>query len=276
LNDPIIEQFVMSDSRSLAGRRFPAVGQRRGTIVFVHGIRSHSGWYLRSCRELAQAGWDVAFPDRRGSGMNPEHRGDCPSFRRLMDDVIEVASAEKKQGGPVVVAGISWGGKIAVSLPYRQPGILDGMVLITPGIVPKVGMPWPLKAQIATARFIQPTKHFPIPLNDPALFTNSEEGKAFIDADQLGLRLATARFLFNSVQLDLYVRRALKAVKCPVLLFSAGQDRIADPEKSRNVLCRIPGLTEIHYPEAGHTLEFEGNCPFVADMTQWLEKNTLR
>lgn len=276
MNDPMIEQFVMSDRTSVAGRRFPAVGKRCGTIVFVHGIRSHSGWYLRSCAELARAGWEVVFPDRRGSGMNSDHRGDCPSFRRLIDDVIEVAATEKNHGGPVVVAGISWGGKIAVSLPSRRPGILDGIILITPGIVPKVGMPWPLKARIAMARFIRPTKLFPIPLNDPALFTNSAEGKSFIDVDPLGLRFATARFLFNSVQLDFYIRRAFKTVKCPVLLFSAGQDRIADPEQSRSVLRRIPGLTEIHYPQAGHTLEFEENCPFVADMISWLKQKALR
>ncbi len=86
---------------------------------------------------------------------------------------------------------------------------------------------------------------------------------------QRGLRKATARFLFNSVQLDFYLRRNLAAVTCLVLLLSAGKDRIADAAKSKAVLERglKPGLLkEIVYAEAQHTLEFEEGCLFVEDI----------
>lgn len=178
---------------------------------------------------------------------------------------------------PTIVAGISWGGKLAVSLPARDPSLVDGIVLIAPGIVPLVTVPFATRLHIAVARFLNSTKRFPIPLNDPQLFTGSIKWKEFIDQDELGLREATARFLFNSVQLDFYLRRNLSAVNCPVLLLSAGKDRIADAVKSKAVLERglKPGLlTEIVYAEAQHTLEFEVGCAFVEDIAKWITDQT--
>jgi alpha-beta hydrolase superfamily lysophospholipase len=262
----------MSDGVTVACHRFAAVGPCRGRIVVIHGIRSHAGWYERSCRDFAAAGYEVIVPDRRGAGANQENRGDCPTFRRLLDDVIEIVEAEKAIGRPVIAMGISWGAKLAISLPYRKPMSVDGIVLVAPGIVPRVGLSLGGKCRIAISRFVRPTKKFPIPLNDPALFTDSVEGQRFIEADPLGLREATARFLFNSVQLDLYVRRAIKAIRCPLLLCSAGQDRIADPVASKAVIARrLEDFTEHTYPEAGHTLEFEpARDAWVARTESWL------
>ena len=223
----MVERFRASDGYEFAYRRYPAVGETKAHLVFVNGIRSHGGWYERSCKELASKGFEVSFLDRRGAGLNEKDRGDCPSFRRLLDDVAEFIRATKTTI-PTIVAGISWGGKLAVSLPARAHGLVDGIVLIAPGIVPLVTVPFRTRLRIGAARFLNPTKRFPIPLNDPQLFTGSIKWQQFIDQDERGLREATARFLFNSVQLDFYLRRNLSAVNCPVLLLSAGKDRIAD------------------------------------------------
>ena len=268
--------FRASDGYSFYYRRFVPQGEARARLVFLHGVRSHGGWYGRSCVEFARRGYEVLFLDRRGSGLNTAHRGDAPSFRRLLDDVAEFVQSLRTDRGwlPVFVCGISWGGKLAVGLPYRKPGLVDGLVLLCPGLAPKVKPPLPRRLRIALASRLRPDNRFPIPLNDPELFTTSTEWQKFIDADPHGLRVATARFLFNSFALDIYLRRAAQRVTIPSLLMLAEHDRIIDNARTRAIVARFPGeSTVFEYPGAHHTLEFElPGHPWIQDMVEWLEK----
>jgi len=271
-----LQTFRASDGYTFYVHHYPAVGRPRARLVFLHGIRSHAGWYTRSCAAFAAAGFDVYFVDRRGSGLNTAHRGDSPNFRRLLDDVAEfVQSLRTEQSWlPVFLSGISWGGKLAVGLQYRKPGLVNGLVLLCPGLVAKVKPKAALRARIALANRLRPTRLFPIPLNEPELFTGSVEGQKFIDADPYGLRQATARFLFNSFALDIYLRRAAKRVKVPTLLTLTEHDRIIVNDRTRTYVTQFPGETKIiEYAGAHHTLEFEPpDHPWIADVVKWIEE----
>src|SRR5262249_34494128 len=151
----------------------------RAHVVCVHGIQSHGGWYEGSCTRLAQAGFAVYFLDRRGSGLNPQQRGDAPSFRRLLDDLAEVLPP-LRGSRPVFLAGISWGGKLAAALQRRHPGLVDGLALLCPGFCPRVGPSFLQRLAILWSRLTAPTRLFPIPLNDPELFTASPAWQRFI------------------------------------------------------------------------------------------------
>lgn len=266
--------FRASDGYPFYYRHYPPPGPPRARLVFVHGIRSHGGWYEPSCRRFAAAGFDVYFLDRRGSGLNTAHRGDAPNFRRLLDDVAEFVQhlREDRAWLPIVVGGISWGGKLAVGLPYRRPGLIDGLVLLCPGLVPKVAPPFARRVRIAVARVFRPWKFFPIPLNEPELFTASGPWQKYIDAEPHGLRLATARFLFSSFSLDIYLKRAARRVRVPTLLVLGGHDRIISNEQTRLFAGRFDTpVSVIDYPGAHHTLEFEpGGHPWVADVSDWV------
>ena len=268
--------FRASDGYAFYYRRYDPPGRPRARIVFVHGIRSHGGWYTRSCRALADAGYEVYFPDRRGSGLNTARRGDCPSFRRLLDDVAEFVQYLRTERAylPVFLAGISWGGKLAVGVQYRKPGLTDGLILLAPGIKPLVKPSVGERLRIFLASRVRPTRVFPIPLNDPDLFTASDEWQRYIAGEPHGLRLATARFLFASFALDVYLRRAARRVRLPALLMLAGRDRIIDNAKTRAFLAKFRSVTTIvDYPEAHHTLEFEPDGhPWLDDLRAWVER----
>ena len=83
------ETFTASDGYSWHYRRYYPPGVPLAEVVCIHGIQSHAGWYEHSCERLRGAGLAVSFLDRRGSGLNEEQRGDAPSFRRLLDDLVE-------------------------------------------------------------------------------------------------------------------------------------------------------------------------------------------
>lgn len=247
-----------------------------GHVIALHGIQSHGGWYDTSSQWLAQLGWQVLFLDRRGCGLNHDARGDCPSFRRLIDDIAEFVLPLRQQTiRPLVLIGISWGGKLAIALQKRHPGLCDGLVLMTPGIKPRVRPKLLARLGIALSRLVAPKRKFPIPLNEPELFTANPIRQRFIADDSLALHHATARLLFESRRLDFYLRRAARHVRIPTLLLLAGQDAIIHNERTRRFMQRLrhAELKILEYEGAHHTMEFEKDGPpFFADLNNWLTK----
>ena len=280
-----VQEFTAGDGYRLKYRRYPARDTPRGELVFIHGIQSHAGWYEHSCTRFAEAGYHVSFLDRRGAGMNAEARGDAPGgFRRLLDDLAEFLTAlprEVPRGAtvgrlPLFLGAISWGGKLAVALERRHPGLVDGLMLFCPGFKARVKPSFGQRLLILLCRLFRPRKLFAIPLNDPELFTANPRWHAFLREDPLRLHHATARLLVESARLDGYLRFVPKYVHVPVLMLLAEHDRIIHNRKTREFVERFatPDKEIIEYAGAHHTLEFEPEPErFIADVLRWLEKN---
>ena len=277
-----LQEFKATDGYAWRYRKYPGAEPAKGQLVFLHGIQSHAGWYQHSCSWLSARGWEVSFIDRRGSGANYEDRGDAPSFRRLVDDVAEYLQALPRSvttpngvvKHPVFLAAISWGGKLAVALERRHPGLIDGLILMCPGIAPRIKPSVVQRLKILMSRFFRPRKFYDIPLNDPELFTATPHWQDFLRQDSHRLHRATARFLIESARLDGYLRFAPKYVHVPSLLLLAEQDRIIHNEKTRAFVERFPNTdkTIIEYAGAHHTLEFEPDpSRFLEDMNRWLD-----
>lgn len=272
---PRVESWPASDGYPIHVAVWPTSGTPRGRVVVLHGVQSHGGWYHNLGRTLAEAGFEAHFPDRRGSGANRVDRGHTPSSDRLLADVSEylLGIRDREPVAPTTLAGISWGGKLAVVIAGRKPGLVDALALICPGLHPRVGVSRGERWEIALAYFLQPRKTFPIPLSDPSLFTDNPEARTFIANDPLGLHAATARLLAASVFIDRAVRRIAPRVRQPALLMLAGRDRIIDNERTRDYFRRLASVRKdvVSYPEGHHTLEFDPDpSRYARDLIAWL------
>jgi alpha-beta hydrolase superfamily lysophospholipase len=282
MTDPAMtaESFEASDGYRFHAAVWPAPEPPRGLVVVLHGVQSHSGWYHSLGRTLAGAGFEASFPDRRGSGPNTRDRGHAPSSGRLLRDLLEWIESRRKRrpGLPLTLAGISWGGKLAVITTARHPALVDGLALVCPGLLPRVGVSIREKFRIALAAVTNPRKTFLIPLSDPALFTDNAEAQAFIAADPHGLREGTAGLMVASFFIDRGVRRARRLVRRPALLMLAGQDRIVDNLRTRTYFESLAtnDRTVIEYPEGHHTLEFDPDpTRYARDLIAWMEAHVL-
>jgi len=276
LTEPEEEIRGAGDGYPIHQTRWPASGSIRGSLVILHGVQSHAGWYSNLGRTLAGRGYETTLPDRRGSGRNTTDRGHAPSARRLLDDVAETVGTVRARdpATPIALAGISWGGKLAAITAARRPGLVDALALICPGLHPRVDVGRGERLRIALAYLTDRKKHFPIPLSDPSLFTDSVEGRAFIAGDPLAVRTATASLLAASLFIDLRVRAVRRRLRCPALLMLGGRDRIVDNTKTLEYFQGI-GSTDrrvIEYPEGHHTLEFDPDpSRYALDLADWLD-----
>jgi alpha-beta hydrolase superfamily lysophospholipase len=261
--------FTASDGYEFAWTRYAPEGEARGRVVAVHGIRSHAGWYTRSCARLAAAGYEVNFLDRRGAGRNTLQRGDCAGFRQLRRDVIEFLAAHPS-AAPTHLMGISWGGKLAAAVAAEVP--VASLVLVAPGFVPARPTPPGTFLSIACARFVNPTTLFDVPLNTADLFTANPDWQAFLRANPHDTHRATARFFVGSAALDFRLRRT--TIATPTLLLLAGDDRVIDNARTRAYFAAHfpnPANRTTEYPGRRHTLEFEdAGLTFVDDILKWL------
>jgi len=249
----------------------------RGALLYLHGIQSHGLWFEASASRLAEAGFAVLLPDRRGSGRNEVDRGHTPSARRLLRDLTECMDDLHVRTGfdNAHVVGVSWGGKLALALRRHVPRRVASLALIAPGLFPVVDIPLLQKVRAGLSAIATGKAMFDIPLNDPELFTANPERQAFIRNDELKLTRVTAGFLVASRLLDRFASGVHRdRTGCPLRVYLAQRDRIIDNDKTREFVRQLhwPSREIIEYPDADHTLEFEPNPrPFLSDLVQWHE-----
>lgn len=274
--------LTASDGYRLHYRHWAAcTDQPRGYIIAVHGIQSHSGWYDFSCGHLAKAGYDVFFMDRRGSGLNEEQRGHATHPDRLINDVVQTISEVRHErnanspNSPVILMSVSWGGKLAVMTTARRPDLVDGLLLLYPGIFSRK------KVNAAKRLLLKSVVNLGysetvarVALNAPVLFTDQIEFQKFIEDDPLFLTEATCGFLHSSLQLDAMLEEAPEKIRCPVIMMLAGRDRIIDNVATKKYFHRFSSADRklIVYPNACHTLEFEPDREnFINDLLSEME-----
>jgi len=282
VQQPSIDFLTASDGYRLHYRHWePSPGAHRGLIVALHGIQSHSGWYAATSRQLCQAGYEVLFADRRGSGLNEAGRGDVVHSDRLLNDVSQFLQFARHQAAnapqdiPVILLSVSWGGKLAAMTAARRPELLDGLALLYPGIRAKIQASALQTGQLSfadSAGVYQ--KRVPIPLRDPALFTSDPRWQEYIARDSLTLREVTVRFLLANQNLDRQLLDVPESIHCPTLLMLAGQDRIVENRATRSYFLRFASQRRklIEYVDACHTLEFEPDRELMTeDLIRWLD-----
>jgi len=274
---PKIVSYIADDGYEFHCRRWD-VDHAVGDIVMLHGIISHSGWYLKTGSHLAGAGFNVHSLDRRGSGLNIQDRGDVSICRRWIDDVVQYIQSLRSQR--IILVGISWGGLLATAVAKQMGNEVTGLALLCPGFYSRKGTSSVQHrvVKLATASGLG-NIHFPVPLRDPQLFTRSLSWQAYIRDDPFTLRRVTLRLATASAQLYHDTVKAPASIPVPTLLMLGGQDAIIHNDHVKNFVNRYcsdePTITE--YPHSAHTLEFEDDTSlYLNDLTAWCQKAAIR
>ena len=272
VSPPTIGFYRGLDGQPLAVRRWEQ-DEAAADVVFLHGIISHGGWYESSCSHLASQGFRVHFLERRGSGLNADHRGDIEKWNTWLSDVTVYL---EQLVGPRIVLGISWGGILAMALAHQHAQLMSGVGLVCPGLFStKAASPVQrLGLRIASSVGLKRMR-VAVPLQDPSLFTNSKIHQTFVGQDPLALREITIRMASRNVELLEYALSAPEEIRVPILLMLAADDPIAVNDRTRQWVNRIghEDKTTIEYANASHTLEFEEDpSQYFDDLTAWCRR----
>ncbi|MCC6176384.1 MAG: alpha/beta fold hydrolase [Chloroflexi bacterium] len=255
-------------------RWLPERGNTDASLVFLHGIASHSGWLDETARFLANRGIAVYAPDRRGSGRSEGVRGHLDSCRQALDDLDRVlAQVQREQPGrPIFLAGSSWAAKLAIAYAAVRQDRLAGLLLPYPGLAPRIGLTLGRRLLVLVAYRVWPRLRLAIPLT-PEQYTAELPRQDFVRRDPLRLLTATARFFWETGRLDRRRDRLASRLRLPLLLQIGDADLMMDVQATRRWFERIGSADRamVVYPGAGHTLDFEPDpAPYRADLLAWM------
>jgi acylglycerol lipase len=243
-------------------------------IIFLHGIASHAGWFGETAADLDSRGVAVYGQDRRGSGRSGGPRGHLERYGRALDDVEEMVRlvSSEHRTTPIFLAASSWAAKLAVVYAAQRPTSLSGLLLLGPGLLPRVNLSPTRQLSVVVGHLVTPTTRLPIPLT-PELYTANRPYVDFIRGDRLRLLEATTRFFWETARLDRQRGRASTHLSLPLLVLQGEDDKMMDVAKTRRWFSRlgVEDKTYRAYPGAGHTLDFEPDrTRYLADMVAWL------
>jgi len=159
------------EGREVRVSSWPAVGKRRGVILFSHGALSAPEKYERIIGPWNAAGFDVRAPLHVDSTDHPDHAkyGMLDSWRARLEDMRALANSSESSN--YVAAGHSYGGLVALTLGGVSAEVPPGMATplrdvratavvafsppgLTPGLVTTAGL-----ATLAVPTFIQTGDH---------------------------------------------------------------------------------------------------------------------
>lgn len=254
------------------GYRWPHPSPR-ASLVLLHGLQSHAGWFAEAAEGLVQRGFAVYALDRRGSGCSPAARGDVTSRSEWLDEVAAVVQQAEADypDVPTHLVGHCFGANIALAslLTLRLPA--RSLVILAPGLALRAEYSLWTRIRIGVCALLRPQARFPVPLRDER-FTRDPEVLDWIRQDPLAVRYVTARCLLQIRNLNRGIRRRLPTLHVPVLVLEAQRDRISDNPRNRAALQRALGdRCEFRSFDAEHFLLAEPCCEAVLDaLAEWV------
>ena len=218
----------------LAGWRCRTDGERRGTIVYLHGIADNRASGVGVIERYTGKGFDVVAFDSRAHG---ESNGEVCTYgyyekadlQRILDTVAN---------GPIVLIGTSLGGAVALQEAAgdrRVSGIVAAEVFSDLRTVARERAPFFLPARIVA--------------------------KAFQIAEQRG------RFDVDAVS----PAEAARRVNVPVLLIHGAEDRETKPAHSERILASLAGPKRLILVRgAGHNRSLSDGAVWI-EIDQWID-----
>lgn len=262
----------------LAYREWKTCEDPEKIFIYVHGIESHSGWFSNTANMLADLGYAIYAPDRRGAGMSEGLRGHMDSYDDILKD-IKVLFAQLKGGYPradIYIIGLSLGGSIAVNYSLKFPGDLKGIIMISPAIETKIDLPLLRKIKVLSSAIFIPTRLFSIPI-EIDMFTRNKEFIDFIKSDPLRLTKVTAKFYLEILKMKINHLRKVRLLETPVLTLMAGKDMIIDNDGVIRWMNKLNVKSKYYIIEdAYHSLQLEKlrvKKTLIDDITGWIQEN---
>ncbi len=247
-------------------------GTPHATIVLLNGVMSHSGWFQPLAEPLVRTGIALIGADRRGSGLNQEARGDAPSARVLIDDVKRIVDAERLDDVPLHLAGWCWGAVLAVHLAAEHEGLFRTLLILTPGLCPTDELTARMREQEPLRRASPPEAPcLESPIRE-AMFTSGPYLEGFIERDEHRCRLFSPRFHAIMTKMAMLAPARLGALRLPMLLVLASEDRATDNPQTLRVFERVTkARVAIEHVHSAHGIQFDAPEELARILVSWVQ-----
>lgn len=237
-------RFTGLNGHELRERRWLPKGEKRGTVILVHGLKDHSARYDHAGSWLAGRGYAVYALDLRGHGESEGERFFVNAFDEYVEDLTVFLDRvrNKESGKSLFLLGHSMGGAVASLFVLRRRPKLAGLILTAPALEPAENVSlFLIRLSAVISRFfpkapvtkvdIKSLSHLPSVVeaarNDPL----SDE------------RPAPARTGYEILRAMDRIRDRAPEISMPLLVMHGTEDHLTNPRGSENFFKRA-GCTD--------------------------------
>ena len=248
-----------------AGRGLP--------LLFVHGFPLSRRVWAHQVAAFAPA-HRVLAPDLRGLGESPLGTGEI-SIAAYADDLA--ALVRRLDTGPVVLAGHSMGGYVALAFTRAHPELLRGLVLVATRAVPD--SPEAAAGRRTTAAEVERDGMRGLAARMASQLLAPEPDDPELRDEITALIAASAP---AGVVAALHAMAArpdatplLPTLRVPTLVITGDADSLIPPAESERMAAAIPGAELVTIPGAGHLVAHERPAAFNRALAGWLSRAGL-
>lgn len=247
----------------------------RGVVLIVHGLGEHAGRYEHVAQRLNAWGFAVRGYDQCGHGESGGLPGSLPSDTRLLDDLADIIDSTRTRmepGTPLILLGHSMGGLVAARFVSRAIRKLDALVLSSPALNP--GMNAFQKMLVSVLPRIAPNLRVGNGLNPAYISHDPSVVQAYTSDPLVHDRISARLARFFATEGAATVALAPNW-KVPTLLLYAGDDRLVNPQGSRDFAAAAPRewVTAECFEGLYHEIFNERDAePVFAALRKWLDQ----
>ena len=248
----------------------------KALICMFHGMYGESNEASYIAKNFFEAGFAVAAFDQDSHGKSEGIKGNIESLKAYAQDClnfIKRAKACYPENTPVFVNGFSMGGTMCVMLALLKPELLNGIILLAPG----------LGASPDFEPFLQKVVRclnsccggLKLKKMDFSQVTRNKDFEKFFEENPLNytgkMNVRTAVAFLNGFQELAAIRHE---VKVPILAFHGDADKIADPEETKEFIriCKSTDKELVLLPDLPHDLYNENEINLIIEKSiDWIE-----
>lgn len=292
------ERVEMADGIRIRIARFPApAGKAAGTVLMLAGFTEFIEKGLESIAALRARGYGVVTFDWRGQGLSDRllpyrRKGHIPDMQHFLNDLEEVLRTTRfaELPGPHIVIGHSMGGHLALRAAHDHPDLFERAILCAPMADILTGT-WPRAVAYGLAKtavncglgdcfipgagpYLPGQMRFennPLTTDRARFDRIHEQIELNPDVALGGPTFAWVYSAFRSIRL---VKRPsyLSHIRIPVLILSAGLERIVSNAGQREVAAMLPDARLVSFAGGAHELLLERDAVRLA---VWAEIDTF-
>ncbi len=266
----------MNDGTRLFYRCWRTAGP--ATLLILHGLGAHGGWFLDMGGELAARGLNVWVVDHRGFGRSEGPRGHVTDYRRYLQDIDTVVDAIRtaQPETKLFVLGHSMGGIFATHYAAAHPEKLAGVLLMNPWVKDQGKVALGTMLAVLFRGITKSPRPYQL-AGGPEVMTTNPEAIKMLNADPIWVRAESAAFFWQILQMRNKLLGLAAKIQLPVLVLQAGQDTSVVASASEDAYRRFGGSDKTWktYPTYAHDSEFEADRSALDnDIAAWIKAHT--
>jgi len=243
------------------------------TFAVVHGLGDHSRRYERFALGMARHGFATFAVDLRGHGKSSGRRGHVDSWNQWTDDIAAfVAHVESLVSGEVVPVGHSFGGAAMLSTVLAgKLARTKRFIVSSPALRLSVPVPaWTITLARVTSKIV-PRLTFDNKVNPKTISRLPEVVEAY-RTDPLVHSKISSRMYAEWVGACRRIFEHASEIKIPFLTLAGTNDRLIDPEGSRDLHRLTASVSELRMLEGRYHEPFNDldNVEVFAVIADWL------